>query len=154
MTCDLQVTTLQTIGPYPPLRNPFALDLALDVLGDRWTLAVVAALIGGPLRFGELQDRIGSIAPNILTQRVRRLEADGLVLARPYSRRPLRVSYELTAAGESLRQVVDAMDQWAAQRAGRAPRSHDACGTPLELRHWCPTCERVVDPGHDELTHL
>jgi len=130
------------------------LDGVLDLVGDRWTLAVVASLLDGPQRFGELQQRIDGIAPNILTQRVRQLEQQGLVISRPYSRRPLRVSYELTASGESLRPVVDVLQLWAAQREGRPAPTHDACGTGLEVRLWCPTCERVVDPDHDELHHL
>ena len=130
------------------------LDAVLEIVGDRWTLAVVAALLDGPRRFGELQQQIDGIAPNILTQRVRQLEANGLVLGRPYSRRPLRLAYELTAAGHSLRSVVEVLQQWSSQQAGRAPRTHDLCGTPLELRLWCPTCERAVDAEHDELHHL
>jgi len=130
------------------------LDTVLELVGDRWTLAIVGALLRGPRRFGELQTEIAGIAPNILTQRLRQLETNGLVIAQPYSRRPVRVAYSLTAAGESLRPVVDVLDRWAAQRDGRPPRVHDACGTGLELRPWCPTCERVVDPDHDELHHL
>src|SRR5436305_2511523 len=79
-----------------------ALAAALDVIGDRWTLLVVNALMNGPRRFGELQDEVPDIAANILTQRLRRLERDALVVARPYSTRPLRMVYELTAAGAEL----------------------------------------------------
>ena len=130
------------------------LDDVLGLVGDRWTLAVVAALDGGPRRFGELQTDVAGIAPNILTQRLRHLESVGLVISRPYSRRPVRVAYELTASGEGLRPAIDALERWAALRDGRPLRTHSACGTPLELRAWCPTCERAVDPDHDELHHL
>src|SRR2546421_382163 len=79
-----------------------ALADALATVGDRWTLLVIAALLDGPRRFGDLQDAVEGIAPNVLTQRLRALERNALVVARPYSDRPPRFVYELTAAGQGL----------------------------------------------------
>src|SRR5579864_51984 len=79
-----------------------ALDGALLQVGDRWTLLIVQALLGGPKRFNELQDDLGGIAPNVLSQRLRRLERGRLVRAEPYSERPVRLSYELTGPGSDL----------------------------------------------------
>src|SRR4051812_46854435 len=64
---------------------PTALELALERVGERWSLLIVEALLEGPRRFNELQDMVGGIAPNILTDRLRRLEREGVVVARPYS---------------------------------------------------------------------
>ena len=68
-------------------------------MGDRWTLLIVEALLDGPRRFGDLQQGLGGIAPNVLSQRLRRLEAEDLVVAQPYSERPRRFVYELSARG-------------------------------------------------------
>ena len=76
-----------------------ALSAALASVGDRWTLLVVDALSDGPRRFAELASALPEIATNVLTQRLRRLEADGLVIAVPYSTRPRRFAYELTEPG-------------------------------------------------------
>jgi DNA-binding HxlR family transcriptional regulator len=123
---------------------------ALDRVGDRWSLLVVDALLDGPRRFGELSERVDGIAPNILTARLRRLEREGLVVAVPYSRRPLRLSYELTRAGHELADALAQLAAWGASTEGMpAPRHHDLCGTALELRAWCPTCERVVDHAEE-----
>jgi DNA-binding HxlR family transcriptional regulator len=130
------------------------LDDALALVGDRWTLLIVDALLDGPKRFGELASAVGGIAPNILTQRLRQLESAGLLAATPYSRRPVRLAYCLTEAGESLRSVVAVLRNWATRQAGGTGPTHDACGTALELLPWCPTCERMVDPDHAELHHL
>ena len=132
--------------------NPLA--ASLDLLGDRWTLLIVNALLGGPKRFGDLQQDVGGIAPNILAQRLRDLEARGLLLAVPYSRRPVRLTYSLTGAGSQLHTVIHALTEWSIGRSGGEPISHQACGTALELRSWCPTCERVIDAATDELHHL
>ena len=61
---------------------------ALTRVGDRWTLLVVEALLPGPRRFNDLLSQIPGIAANILSDRLKRLERDGLLIARPYSQRP------------------------------------------------------------------
>jgi DNA-binding HxlR family transcriptional regulator len=134
----------------PPGPLDRSLDRAVARLGDRWTLLIVDALLGGPRRFGELSDHL-SIAPNILTRRLRELEADGLIVSAPYSQRPPRFSYELTAVGRELAGAIEALAAWGARRDGRDDgRVHATCGSPLEVRRWCPTCDRVVDEGDED----
>jgi DNA-binding HxlR family transcriptional regulator len=130
-----------------------ALTAACDVLGDRWSLPVVAVLQDGPLRYGEIQDRLPAIAPNILTARLRTLEREGLVISSRYSARPPRFEYRLTPDGSALADATRLLASWASQRAGAAhpppqPR-HDTCGTALETRWWCPTCDVAASPGGD-----
>jgi DNA-binding HxlR family transcriptional regulator len=91
-----------------------ALDRALAALGDRWSLLIVDALLAGPRRFGELQAAVTGIAPNILTARLRSLEEHGVVVAEPYSQRPLRYRYELTARGEELAEPLRLLTAWGA----------------------------------------
>lgn len=128
-----------------------ALAEALSRVGDRWSLLLVAALLEGPRRFNELLEEVPGIAPNILSQRLKHLEAERLVLARPYSTRPARLSYELTAAGEELAGALRLLSDWGARHSGLDAPRHDACGTPMEARWWCPTCGEVtgVQDGAD-----
>jgi len=133
-----------------------ALAGALARVGDRWSLLVVDALAGGPRRFAELQEDIPGIATNVLAQRLRRLEAERIVLAVPYSRRPLRYNYELTAIGRALGGPATMLAQWNADHGAsedRAP-SHELCGTPMEVRWYCPTCDRPAEAGSDEIVWL
>src|ERR1700710_261693 len=95
------------------------LDRALTRVGDRWTLLIVEALLDGPLRFGELSDHVAGIAPNVLTQRLRDLPTDGLVAPTPSPRRPPRLVYSLSDAGQRLRPVITLLTEWSARRAGR-----------------------------------
>lgn len=127
-----------------PSATPLA--AALDSVGDRWTLLLVEALLDGPQRFGDLQGDLAPIAPNVLSQRLRRLEGEGLVLAQPYSERPRRFVYELTAPGHELAGALRLLAEWGARHreGGEAPR-HEACGSVVESRWWCPTCERPVE---------
>ncbi len=123
---------------------------ALARVGDRWTLLVVEALLGGPRRFNELQEQLPGIASNILSDRLKRLERDGLLVARPYSERPPRAAYQLTAEGRELASALRLLAAWGAGHADPAQAPvHPACGTPVEARWYCPTCDHLVDdePG-------
>jgi DNA-binding HxlR family transcriptional regulator len=129
------------------------LSEALARVGDRWTLLVVEALLTGPRRFNDLLDQIPGIAPNILSERLKRLERDGLLVARPYSERPPRADYQLTADGRELAGALRLLAHWGARHTdpAGAPR-HASCGTPIEARWYCPTCDHLVDnePRHAE----
>ncbi len=126
---------------------------ALASVGDRWTLQIVASLLDAPRRFGDLQRQLAGIAPNVLSQRLRHLEQQGLVVAQPYSERPPRFVYELTAAGAALAGPVRLLTDWGARYGeGTEPPHHQACGTPMEARWYCPTCELPVqDEDMDDL---
>ena len=122
------------------------LAAALDSVGDRWSLLLVEALLDGPRRFGDLEQALPGIASNVLSQRLRRLEGEGLVVGEPYSERPRRLVYELTASGRELAGALRLLADWGArQREGAEPPRHAACGSPVEARWWCPVCERPVD---------
>src|SRR6476659_3064694 len=126
-------------------RRPLPLEAALERVGDRWSLLLVEALLDGPRRFNELQEGVG-VAPNILTERLRRLEREGVVLARPYTDRPPRMEYALTAAGHDLASALRLLADWGARRSPDSePMRHSLCGTPLEARWYCPTCTVLVD---------
>jgi len=134
-----------------PAASTSALAAALERVGDRWTLLVIEALLPGPMRFGDLQDELAGIAPNILTQRLRHLEREALVVSRPYSERPPRFVYELTSAGAELAGALRLLADWGARQAESAePLRHAACGTALEARWWCPSCEAPVEEGAAE----
>jgi DNA-binding HxlR family transcriptional regulator len=121
-----------------------ALAAALDRVGDRWSLLVVDALLDGPRRFGELRDTLPGIAPNILTDRLRRLERERILVSSPYSTRPPRMEYTLTGDGRDLASTLRLLAAWGTRRAGGEPLRHDRCGTAVEARWFCPTCGMAV----------
>ena len=124
-------------------------------VGDRWTLLLVHALLEGPRRFNELQELLPGIAPNVLSQRLKHLERETVVVAHPYSTRPPRFAYELTAAGRELAGALRLLAQWGAAEGSGEVLHHHACGSPMEARWWCPTCERTVDEREgDELRYV
>jgi DNA-binding HxlR family transcriptional regulator len=92
---------------------------------------------------------VAGIAPNILADRLRRLEADGLIVASAYAERPPRYEYRLTAEGRALAGALRLLADWGARHGGAEGDHeilrHAACGTALEARWYCPTCGDVVD---------
>src|SRR5215213_8917922 len=108
------------------------LDAALARVGDRWSFLLVEALLDGPRRFNDLSDHVPGIAPNILTDRLRRLEREGVIVSRRYSERPLRMEYSLTADGLELAGVLRLLAAWGSGgTAGAEGLRHVACGSLL-----------------------
>lgn len=85
----------------------------LDLVGDKWTLYIIATLKDGPVRFNELRRRIDGISQRMLTINLRGLERDGLVKRTLFPTVPPRVDYELTEVGRTLLAPVMALVMWA-----------------------------------------
>ena len=110
-------------------RESGALSRALDQVGDRWSLLLVEALLDGSRRYGELAEAVPGIAPNVLADRLRRLVAAGVLGATPYTTRPPRLEYALTADGRELAGVVRLLTDWGARRSpGLEQLRHTARG--------------------------
>jgi DNA-binding HxlR family transcriptional regulator len=95
---------------------------ALDFVGDRWTILILRELLGGSARFHELRDGLPGIASNLLTERLRRLEADGIVRRiRTHS----TVLYGLTEQGAGIRDALEELGQWGARMGRVGPPLHE-----------------------------
>ena len=80
-----------------------------------------------------------------------------MLIARPYSERPPRAAYQLTAEGTDLAGALRLLARWGAGHADMAEATrHTSCGTPLEARWYCPTCDHLVDhePRNAEVSYL
>jgi len=87
--------------------------LVLDRIGDRWTVLIVGVLEHGTKRFSEVRDAVGGITPKVLTQTLRALERDGLVVRKVHAEVPPRVEYTLTEFGRSLIGPINGIRAWA-----------------------------------------
>ena len=85
---------------------------ALDIAGDRWTLLIVRDLLRGRDTYGKLAACDEGIPTNILADRLKKMEAAGLIEAQPYQERPVRYSYALTEKGRDLGEVLAALARW------------------------------------------
>ncbi len=86
---------------------------AVELIGRRWSVAIVAVLLrDGPQRFSAIRERVPGVSDRLLSQRMRELESVGIVTRTVETGPPVRVSYELTAKGGDLRDVVTALERW------------------------------------------
>jgi DNA-binding HxlR family transcriptional regulator len=121
-------------------------------VGDRWTVLILRELFMDSHRFEELQAQSGA-TPQMITTRLKKLEADGLVKRRVYSKRPRRHDYHLTEKGEAFYPVVLALRAWGetwckSPREGRAVNfTHRACGKPAGLGPACDSCGKPLRRG-------
>jgi DNA-binding HxlR family transcriptional regulator len=80
-----------------------------EIVGAKWTAILVHDLSEGPRRFSELEHSCSGISPRTLSERLRALEGEGIVVRRSYPESPPRVEYELTDKGEALLPIIDQM---------------------------------------------
>jgi len=85
---------------------------AARLFGSRWTIQLIRELADGPKRFGQLKSGLGRISPRTLVDRLRWLEAEGIVLRAAFPEIPPRVEYRLTEKGQGLRPILLAMRQY------------------------------------------
>jgi DNA-binding HxlR family transcriptional regulator len=113
-------------GPGDLFDPACATRVVLDRIGDKWTVLVVLLLSDGPLRFSELRDHIGHVAPKVLTQTLRRIERDGLITREVFAEVPPRVEYTLTDLGRSLTGPIAAIGDWAETHLGQIAAAQEA----------------------------
>ena len=99
----------------PLTRSACAVANSLDIVGDKWSLLVVRDLLYGKRTYGELANSPEGIPTNILAERLKRLEAAGIIVSTPYQQRPLRYAYTLTPKGRALGDVLLAFVRWGKQ---------------------------------------
>ena len=97
-----------------------SLARSLDVVGDRWALLVVRELFLGPRRFTDLVDGLPGVGTNVLSTRLRELEAEGIIERTRVPSPTPAVLYELTRDGRDLKPALDAFARWGTRRLTRA----------------------------------
>ena len=89
---------------------PVATTVAL--VGSKWKLLILRNLLARPWRFNEMKKSLDGISQKVLSDRLRSLEEDGIVTRTVYPEVPPRVEYALSPLGESMKPILDAMEQW------------------------------------------
>jgi DNA-binding HxlR family transcriptional regulator len=104
--------------------NPFncAVVRTINYIGGKWKPCILIRLIEGRVRFGKLTIQVPDISRKILTQQLRELEEDGLIIRHEYKEKPPRVEYELSERGKTLIPILKAMFDWGVQMDDPATR--------------------------------
>ena len=125
--------------------RPCSIAAALSVLGEKWSLLVVRELALNVHRFDQIARNTG--APrDILTSRLRRLEAEGVLEKHRYQDHPPRYEYRLTPAGDELRPILLSLSQWGERWTEQSANTRwvHTCGHDVDLVHTCDACGEPV----------
>ncbi len=91
----------------------------LNVIGGKWKPIILHMLSSGVMRFGDIKKNIPPVSHKMLTQRLRELEADGIIFRKVYAEVPPRVEYSLTDKGETLKPILEKLYEWGQQNASQ-----------------------------------
>ena len=103
------------VSPYCPM-----FQQAVELIGRRWTGAIVRALLAGSGRFSDIVARVPGPSDRLLAERLRELEGAGIVRRTVYPETPVRIEYTLTEKGRELEAIVFALDRWTARWGAEA----------------------------------
>ncbi len=101
---------------------------AIELIGRRWTGAILRAMLSGEARFSDIASVVPGLSDRLLSERLKELEAEGIVTRTVVATTPVRVDYALTEKGQALSEVIAAVSTWAEQWLAPTPES-----TPLEI---------------------
>lgn len=86
--------------------------ITVQLIGNKWKLLILRNLRMRPWRFNELQKSLDGISQKVLTENLRSMEADGIIVRTVYAEVPPRVEYSLSELGDTMRPILDAMEKW------------------------------------------
>ena len=106
---------------------------AVGILAKRWTPLILFVLSEGPRRFGEIAEQLGFVSDRMLSERLKELEAEGLIERQVFAEVPVRVEYQLTDQGRDLGPVFQAIGNWASKWLEPGAGSGGGCRTETEV---------------------
>ena len=135
------------------MKNAYSLPCniaqTLNLIGDKWSLLILHRLLTGCGTYKELRESLDGIPSNLLSERLKTLEGDGLISSELYQEHPPRYRYSLTGQGADLEDVFNALVLWGEKHLPTCYKKlvHESCGHPVEHRYYCPHCRSMVDGG-------
>jgi len=104
--------------------------VAVELIGSRWSGAIIQCLLGGRARYNAIRATIPEISDRMLSERLRALEAEGVVTRIVVPESPVRVEYELTVKGRALQESIDAIGKWATRWISQSDLDRVAVSEP------------------------
>ncbi|MFB6456258.1 winged helix-turn-helix transcriptional regulator [Chitinophaga sp. Hz27] len=100
--------------PFAPCPAQYLLALhdTLNVISGKWKLYIIGAIVSGSKRFKEIERSIPNINPRMLSKELKELEINGIITRKVHSTAPVVIEYEVTASGQSIKNVLDVMVEW------------------------------------------
>ncbi|NBK96525.1 MAG: transcriptional regulator [Erysipelotrichia bacterium] len=132
---------------------PCNIAQTLNLIGDKWTLLILHAIECGNHTYKQLQDTLGSIPTNLLSNRLKELEKDGLLVCSLYQEHPPRYQYELSECGRDLHDLYNVIALWGEKHLQACPKkvTHKKCHHPVKVMYYCKHCNTYVEAEDIEI---
>lgn len=126
---------------------PCNIAQTLNIIGDKWTLLILRQLLLGHDTYKDMQEHLEGIPSNLLSERLKCLEADGLLTSKLYQTHPPRYRYILSDSGKDLSDVFNSIILWGEKHVKKCHKKliHTECGHGAEIRYYCPKCRKTID---------
>ena len=102
----------------------------VQLIGNKWKLLILRNLLARPWRFNELRKSLDGISQNVLTESLRSMESDGIIVRTVYAEMPPRVEYSLTPKGESLKPIIEDLIKWSLEQY----KNNNMCGGTKDVK--------------------
>lgn len=131
---------------------PCNIAQTLNIIGDKWTLLILRQLMINHCTYKDIQEGLEGIPSNLLSDRLKCLEADGLITAELYQNHPPRYKYLLTESGMDLGDIFNSLIMWGDKHLNVCYKqlNHKECGHKIEHQYYCPQCNKVI--GQEEIS--
>ena len=139
---------------------PCNIAQTLNIIGDKWSLLILHRIFIGYGTYKDIQNGLEGIPSNLLSDRLKTMETDGLIQRELYQDHPPRYKYMLTEKGFDLVDVFNSLMLWGEKYLDKCYKKlvHKDCSTKIEHRYYCPECNKnvdindldVIDPNYDE----
>lgn len=126
---------------------PCNIAQTLNIIGDKWTLLILRQLSNGRDTYSSILENLEGIPSNLLSNRLKNLEEDGLIIPVLYQSHPPRYRYALTDSGKDLDDVFYSIILWGEKHLDKCYKEliHNSCNHNIELQYYCPHCEKTVN---------
>lgn len=126
---------------------PCNIAQSLNIIGDRWTLLIIHEILVGRTTFNEIKKALTGLSSKLLSDRLKYLEAQGLVESSLYSDHPPRYRYSLTESGRALETVFHSLVIWGKQHLQKCYKQlvHRTCGHEVRIDYHCEHCGHSVN---------
>lgn len=129
---------------------PCNIAQTLNIIGDKWTLLILRQLMMGHDTYKDIQEKLEGIPSNLLSERLKCLETDGLITCELYLAHPPRYRYVLTESGRALDDIFNSLMLWGDKYLKNCNKqlTHSKCGHRIEVQYYCRSCNKVI-PKHE-----
>lgn len=132
---------------------PCNIAQTLNLIGDKWTLLILHAIQCDKHTYKQLQEALSGIPSNLLSNRLKELEKDGLIICSLYQDHPPRYQYQLSDRGYDLNNLYNVIALWGEKHLNNCPKkvTHKACNHHVKVMYYCEHCDTYVNADEIEI---